>query len=60
MPIDLVSLSPKFSNSVPKVGAKTPAGKIVDERMVKVHNRLRLNYDAMRKMIDFHYDYHFL
>jgi 7-carboxy-7-deazaguanine synthase len=58
-PIDLISLSPKFSNSVPVVGAKTPNGSIVDERMIKVHNRLRLNHDAILKTIDYHKDYHF-
>ena len=42
-PIGLLSLSPKFSNSVPVVGAITPAGKVVDERMVKIHNRKRQN-----------------
>jgi 7-carboxy-7-deazaguanine synthase len=58
-PIGLLSLSPKFSNSVPVVGAVTPAGKVVDERMIKVHNRLRQNTDAIKKMIAFHKDYHF-
>jgi len=27
--------------------------------MIKVHNRLRLNKDAIRKTIDYHKDYHF-
>ncbi len=58
-PLDLLSLSPKFSNSVPVVGAVTPLGKVVDERMVKVHNRMRQNTDAIKKMIAFHKDYHF-
>jgi len=58
-PIDLLSISPKFSNSVPVVGALTPAGKVVDERMVKVHNRLRQNTDAIIKMIQYHNDYHY-
>jgi 7-carboxy-7-deazaguanine synthase len=57
--IDLVSLSPKFSNSVPKVGIATPGGKIVDERFVAIHERYRLNIEAMRQMIEFHYDYHY-
>ena len=35
-PLDLISLSPKFSNSVPVVGATTPNGSIVDERMGEV------------------------
>ena len=58
-PIGLISLSPKFSNSVPKVGAVTPAGKEVDERMIKIHNRLRLNKDTIRETLDFHHDYHY-
>ena len=58
-PIGLVSLSPKFSNSVPRVGISTPAGKIVDEKFVKTHERFRLNYDSIRQMIDFHSDYHY-
>ena len=59
IPLDLISLSPKFSNSVPVVGATTPNGSIVDDRMVKVHNRLRLNKEAIRKTIDYHLDYHY-
>jgi len=58
-PIGLLSLSPKFSNSVPVVGAVTPLGKVVDERMVMTHNRSRQNTDAIKKMIAFHKDYHF-
>jgi len=58
-PIDLLSLSPKFSNSVPKLGAVTPAGKVVDERMIKVHNRMRKNVDAIRMMMRYHDDYHY-
>ena len=41
-PINLLSISPKFSNSVPVVGVETPQGGITDERMVKQHNKLRL------------------
>ena len=58
-PIDLLSISPKFSNSVPVLGAITPAGKVVDERMIKIHNRKRLNLDAIKNMIIFHKDYHY-
>ena len=58
-PLDLISLSPKFSNSVPVPGTTTPNGALVDERMVKVHNRLRLNREAIRKTLDYHKDYHF-
>ena len=41
-PLGLISLSPKFSNSVPDVGITTPGGKVVDERFVKQHNKFRL------------------
>jgi len=58
-PLDLISLSPKFNNSVPVVGTTTPNGSIVDERMVKTHNRLRLNKEAIKKTIEYHKDYHF-
>lgn len=58
-PIGLVSLSPKFSNSVPRVGISTPGGKIVDERFVTQHEKFRLNYEAIQKMINFHSDYHY-
>jgi 7-carboxy-7-deazaguanine synthase len=58
-PIGLISLSPKFSNSVPVVGTTTPQGAIVDQKMVDQHNKFRLNTTAMRQMIDFHIDYHY-
>ncbi len=57
-PIGLLSISPKFSNSVPVVGAITPNGSVTDEKMVKTHNRLRLNTEAIRKSIGYHTDYH--
>jgi len=58
-PLGLVSLSPKFSNSIPRVGITTPAGKVVDERFVTQHNKFRLHYENIQKMIDFHSDYHY-
>lgn len=58
-PIDLLSISPKFSNSVPVVGVTTPNGSITDEKMVSTHNRLRLNSEAIRKSIGYHTDYHY-
>ena len=58
-PIGLLSISPKFDNSVPVIGAITPAGKIVDEKMIKTHNRFRQNTEAIKQMIEFHIDYHF-
>ena len=57
-PIDLLSISPKFSNSIPIIGTPTPQGGITDERMVKQHNKFRLNKDAMKKSIAYHKDYH--
>ena len=59
IPIDLISLSPKFSNSVPVVGTKTPKGKVVDQKFVDTHNRFRLNIDAIKELISYHSDYHF-
>jgi len=58
-PLGLISLSPKFSNSIPVPGTTTPSGKVVDEKMVKTHNRLRLNKEAIRKTLDYHSDYHY-
>jgi 7-carboxy-7-deazaguanine synthase len=56
--IDLLSISPKFSNSVPVIGTLTPQGKEVDERMIKIHNRLRMNVDAISQSIVYHTDFH--
>ena len=57
-PINLLSISPKFSNSIPVVGAITPQGAVVDERMVKKHNSKRCNIEAIKQSIDYHSDYH--
>jgi 7-carboxy-7-deazaguanine synthase len=58
-PLGLISLSPKFNNSVPVLGAVTPQGAIVDQRMIDQHNKFRLNLNVMKQMIDFHTDYHY-
>ena len=58
-PINLLSISPKFSNSVPVIGVVTPAGKVVDQKFVDTHNRKRLNTESIKKMMEFHSDYHF-
>ena len=58
-PIDLLSMSPKFENSVPVIGAITPTGKVADQRMIDTHNKKRLNLDAIKNMILFHKDYHY-
>ena len=41
-----------------RLGVATPQGGITDERMIKTHNRLRLNWDAIKQSIDYHLDYH--
>jgi 7-carboxy-7-deazaguanine synthase len=58
-PIGLVSLSPKFSNSIPVLGTRTPQGKVTDESMIRQHNKFRMNLTAMKEMIEFHADYHY-
>ena len=58
-PIDLISLSPKFENSVPKLGVRTPGKRVVDQKFIDTHNKKRLNLNAMKAMILFHKDYHF-
>ncbi|MFZ9035474.1 MAG: 7-carboxy-7-deazaguanine synthase QueE [Francisellaceae bacterium] len=56
-PIDLLSISPKFSNSIPIIGSKTPKGQIVTDKLIKQHNKHRLNLEAIAQMIDYHRDY---
>jgi len=58
-PINLLSISPKFTNSIPVVGAVTPGGVTVDQKFVNIHNRKRMNTEAIKQMINFHSDYHF-
>jgi 7-carboxy-7-deazaguanine synthase len=58
-PIGLLSISPKFSNSVPVLGAVTPQGDIADEKMINQHNKYRLNIETIKAMISFHTDYHY-
>ena len=59
IPIDLVSLSPKFYNSIPVLGTKTPKGVDVDQKLIDQHNKFRLNYEAIQQSFDYHKDYHF-
>ena len=58
-PINLISLSPKFSNSTPVVGVLTPGGAETTQKMVDKHNSLRLNSEAITKTINYHSDYHY-
>ena len=39
-PLDLLSISPKFSNSIPVIGVETPQGAITDQKMIDRHNKL--------------------
>jgi len=58
-PLGLISLSPKFNNSVPVVGTATPLGSIVDQRMVDQHNKFRLKHDVIKQTLAYHTDYHY-
>jgi 7-carboxy-7-deazaguanine synthase len=58
-PFGLISLSPKFSNSVPKIDVTTPMGKLVDQKMIDQHNKLRLNHQAIEQTLAYHADYHY-
>lgn len=61
-PINLISLSPKFSNSIPQRDSVLPNGKPMDdktyERFVKQHNKFRLNTNAIKQTLSYHSDYH--
>ena len=55
---DLISLSPKLSNSTPRPGTTMPfTGKIVTEGDMKKHEKWRTNYEAMKQLIEHHPDY---
>ena len=51
-PINLISLSPKFSNSIPVVGVATPNQTIVDQKMIDQHNKFRLKLHQIRQTLD--------
>jgi len=57
-PINLLSISPKFSNSVPTMDAGKPQGGNVDQKFIDQHNKFRLNSEAIAKSIEYHSDYH--
>jgi len=58
-PLGLISLSPKFNNSVPVVGTATPLGSVVDQKMVDQHNKFRLKHDVIKQTLAYHTDYHY-
>jgi len=57
-PINLLSISPKFSNSVPALGVLTPQGAVTDQKMIDRHNKYRVNVDAIKQSIEYHDDFH--
>ena len=55
---DLISLSPKLSNSTPRPGTIMPyTGKVVTEKDKVRHEKWRCNYEAMAQLIENHPDY---
>ena len=40
------------------MGVETPLGKITDEKMIKQHNKKRMNTEAIKASIEYHSDYH--
>lgn len=48
---DLLSLSPKLSNSRPRVGATQPNGKGVTQKHLDRHEKFRKSYDVMKQLI---------
>lgn len=57
--IDLLSLSPKFSNSVPKLGTLDPRGNKVTQQVIDQHNKYRLNKEAISQLIQSSIDYQY-
>jgi 7-carboxy-7-deazaguanine synthase len=58
-PIDLISLSPKFNNSIPKLGALMPHGGVVTDAVIDQHNKYRCNAAVIEELLSYHTDYHF-
>jgi len=58
-PIGLISLSPKFNNSVPVLGAVTPQGVVVEQKMIDQHNKFRLKLEPIKQTLEYHSDYHY-
>jgi 7-carboxy-7-deazaguanine synthase len=56
-PINLISISPKFSNTIPRLGSKTPQGSIVTDKLISQHNKYRIRNNSISKMISYHKDY---
>lgn len=48
---DMISLSPKGSNSTPRLGSVKPWGGEVTQKEIDQHEKWRGNYDAMKQLI---------
>ena len=57
--IDLLSLSPKMANSIPRIGTKTPKGQEITQKHVDKHEKGRRNYQAMGDWLFTAKDYQF-
>lgn len=57
--VDLLSLSPKLSNSVPRLGTTTPLGDAVTQKHIDRHEKGRKNYQAMGDWLLTSGDYQF-
>lgn len=55
--LDFVSLSPKMSNSTPRVGQLDPKGKIISQKVADSHDKKRCNHEAMKMLITHYPDY---
>ena len=58
-PIGLVSLSPKFTNSIPVLNHPTPGRKLTTQSMIDLHEKNRKNYDVMKSLITNSLDYQY-
>ena len=55
---DLISLSPKLSNSTPRPGTwMSYLNRVVTEQDKEKHEKWRCNYEAMKLLLDLHPDY---
>jgi len=53
-----ISLSPKLSNSTPRPGTMNPyTNKKVTDANKRQHEKWRCNYDAMKELLSYHWDY---
>ena len=57
--VDLLSLSPKLTNSIPRVGTMTPLGDAVTQKHADRHEKGRKNYQAMADWITSAKDYQY-